>query len=227
MGGKGSGRKPELPTVPAVVDEAAAEKAAKRYRVESPNKRYVSLMSEQEQKFYRDLKSAYLKEFGFTNYGDLEALGRILLQETLAFRYGVCLSQNIDVHGQVLSPALAADYRRSMSDAEKQVSGMKRDLGMIRERVKEDDPAVYLQRLLKNAKAFGVVREKQLIEALVQMNQIISDVEAFDRSNETERIELGLRTEKDIVDRLRERFPKFKAIDEHFVKNEQRYWTSE
>lgn len=222
VGGVGSGRKPELATVAS--QPSGRVKAPAMVRVQGPNGQFVKLLSKLEADYYKRLKDAYIKDFGFTGFADLEALGRILLQETMAFRYGNYLAQNVGPDEVVLSPQQEAEYRRSLSDSLKQISGMKSDLGMSRVREERETGAAYLESLLKRARSFGVTREKQLLKALVLFNELMSNIDAFDRSNQVERVELGFETEKDIVAYIRSKFPEYKEIDEYFTKNEQRYW---
>jgi hypothetical protein len=57
------------------------------------------------------------------------------------------------------------------------------------------------------------------------MNELSGIVGAFDRSDEEERKKLGYETEHDILQWIRESMlPDFKAVDEHFIENEQKLW---
>lgn len=221
MGGKGSGRRSELPDV----STGQSAKKAATVKVKTPSGTYVHLLSNTEANYYKTVVEDYTKNFNPSGFSDLDALGRIALQHVITNRYQTAIGRGQTIQGDPLPPALEKEYRQGIKESESLAKLMREESGFVRSVESVDSPANWIKGLMVKAKHFGVMREKQLIRALVMFNELRSNIEAYDRSNAKEREHLGFESAEDILEWIREQIPEYEAIDKHFTENEQRYWT--
>lgn len=186
----------------------------------------LTVQTSVEQRWFNQSRDSYLSQTKFTETTDLRDLDRLLGMELTVFRLTQHLSAGHDYDGFEIDDALV---RRNIREYSEQINKTKSSMGLNKAARDEAnsgaDFAQWLSNAKANAKVFGIHREKQLTKALVLMNELSSIVGAFDRSDEEERVRLGFADDKEIVGWVRDRMlPEFREIDEHFRKNEQRYW---
>jgi hypothetical protein len=187
----------------------------------------IEVMGPDEAKYYRAQQRKYLAENKFTAVTDLADLDRLLFLELLIFRWTGWLASGKDYDG-LISPSVEDQVRKNLKETAPQISQIKNDLALTKsQRDKEAFESVgqYIVDLKARAKEHGVRREKQLTSALCLTKELFSLVGTFDRSNELERIKIGLESEADIVDWIRGHMrPAFEEIDQHFRATSQKFW---
>lgn len=108
------------------------------------------------------------------------------------------------------------------------ISTIQNDLGLTKaQRDKDQHESIgsYINDLKVRAKAFGIMREKQLGKALEWTKELFSIAGAYRRANDAERKKLGFESAEDIVDWILEVFkPEFDEIDKYFRENDQKNW---
>jgi hypothetical protein len=186
------------------------------------------VMNQDEADYYNGQCNAYMSQFLFTNVADLADLTRVLFYELLMHRLSQWAATGVDYDGITVD---AGQIRRAIKEYGDSLSKVKNDLGMTksqRDKEKEQDTGAYLVRLKQRAREFGIHRENQLRKAMQLMNDLSYIVGSFDRSDQVERDKLGFSTEHDILEWIRETMlPEFIAVDDHFRKNQQRFWQQE
>ena len=203
---------------------------ARKYpEVENTTGQKIQLLHKREKDFYEEARDKYKAEYTFTNANDWRTLDRLLNLEVTMFRYQWYTLAGIDYDGVLLDSKDEAAYRQALKDLQAQIAACQKDLGVTKaEREKSmqvDNAGTYITELLQRAREFGVNREKQLDKALELMNELISVVGAFKRSNENERRKLGFENADTIIDWIQDYIqPEYEAVDLHFQEHHQRYW---
>lgn len=181
-----------------------------------------------EKRYFDDRVKRYLTDNLFTNVADLQDLDRIIVNELLAWRWGLWLTQQKDYWDD---PVDEKDLARQLKDIDGQLKNLKTGLGIdkvTRDKVKgEDSVSRYIDNLKFRAKEFGVTREAQLGAALELFHELIGKVTLYENCDAEERREQKAEL-VDIYAWLKEEaFPKFLDIDEHFRQNSQKFWIQE
>jgi hypothetical protein len=188
----------------------------------------LELQSKPEQDFYIKAQNKYKSDNVFTVASDERALDRLVLQETLMFRWQQQLASGLDYDGNPLNYAEQEALRKNVKEGAITISNSHNELGLSklqREKDKAESVQAYLDNLLKRGKEFGIHREKQVDLAINLMNELSAHVGAFSRSNEYERQRIGFKTEADIVKWITEdMLPRFKDIDDKWRASDQKYW---
>ncbi len=186
----------------------------------------LRVLGDVEARWFDATRDSYTEQLHFTETTDLRDLDRLLVLELMIFRWTQQLAAGQDYIGMEIDEEKIRKNIREYSDA---VTKIKESMGLTK-RARDDaansgDFATWIADLKIRAKAFGVHREHQLSTGLILFNELISIVTAYDRSDEEERMKLGWESEHEIVEWIRNTLiPEFQAVDEHFRKNEQRYW---
>lgn len=186
----------------------------------------VRVLGDVEARWFDSTRDSYLDQLHFSETTDLRDLDRLLVLELMVFRWTQQLAAGQDYIGMEIDEE---KIRKNIKEYSESVNKVKESMG-LNKKARDDaansgDFATWLAELKTRAKAFGVHREHQLSKALVLMNELMSIVTAYDRSDPEERDKLGFETEKDIVDWIRSTMaPEFRAVDQHFREHDQRYW---
>lgn len=186
----------------------------------------LTVLTAAEQRWYNSSRDTYLTQTRFTETTDLNDLDRLLGMELTVFRMNQYLASGADYEGLMIDDTL---YRRHVREYSEQITRVKSSMGLTKaardEASSAGDLSVYISDLKVKAKIFGIHRQNQLTQALVLMNELGSVVGAFDRADKEERAKLGFENAEEIVAWIRNTMlPEYRAIDEHFRANEQRYW---
>jgi hypothetical protein len=199
------------------------------YMVTTPSGQSLEVLSASEQAFYEGQAKRYQTENKFTNTSDLLDLDRLVFLELLVFRASSWLGRGQYYDGAVLSDRSEQDCRKAMKENSELISRVKLDLGLTkaaRDKADYESVGAYVTQLKQRAKEFGVHREKQLVKGITLVHQLFAIVGAFDRADEVERQKIGFPDEDSVLEWIRKTMrPEFQAVDDHFAKNTQRYWT--
>lgn len=211
------------PTAPNVTSSVR-----QTYNVKTISGQQLSLQTKTEQTFYQQARDKYLAENQFTAASDMRALDRLLLMEVQVFRWQWQLAAGVNYELEFLEPRDEAALQKALKETGPMISALQNDLGLTknqREKDKHDSVGAYLTQLKISAKAFGVMREKQLGKAIELTKELFNVAGAYKRSNDKERSKLGFESAEDVVDWVLEVMkPQFDEVDEHFRQNDQRFW---
>jgi len=192
------------------------------YTVVSPSGSEIILLTEAEKDYYEGLSHRYQSDNLFKNISDLSELDRILLMETMCYRWGIWILREADYDGRIVDPTLLQKYIESYS---KEIRGVKKDLGMdkaSRDKDKQSSIADYIQNLRLAAKEFGVARNEQAIKAISILKELEGLLTLHDNSNDKEKREFKC-SQEDIIEWIRTKIPEFDEIDEALREN-QKLW---
>ena len=198
------------------------------YQVTTPSGGYATLLHEREKHFYERARDKYLSDFTFTAASDYRSVDRLLLLEVQMYRTQDFITRGSDYQNEPLEDSDINQLLRSQKEIGIQISSVQAELGLTkaqRDKEQHDSVGAYIRDLQVRAKEFGVSREKQLARALELMHELFATVDAFQRSNEAERAKLELASADDVLKWISEYIEvEFKAVDDHFRANQQRYW---
>jgi hypothetical protein len=236
VGGPGSGRRKAAETIEREIAahaasqpqaEATGTPAMPELReVTQPTGSILKVQGPDEERFYNDARAKYLEQNHFDAVTDLADLDALLMHELLDFRYSTQLASGKSYDGLFLSFRAEEQLRQNKLAEAKVIGELKKQLGLTRASrdAAQGSTADYIRDLMRRAKEFGVYRDEQIMRAVVLANELKSIVETFDRSNDTEKRVVGIESESDIVDWVRQMFiPAFDSIDQQFRAN-QRLW---
>lgn len=188
----------------------------------------LDLQTAEEKTFYEEARDKYLKENVFSAASDLRGLDRLLFFETQMFRWQWQLSIGLDYDYNLLEAADETKIRRNVKETAPLIAQIQNDLGLTksqREKDKHESVGAYLTQLQQAAKEHGIRREKQLGKAIELTKELFNLAGTYRRSNESERKKLGYESAEDIVTWVLEYMkPEFDAVDDHFRKNQQKFW---
>lgn len=226
MGGPGSGRRKAIDMDAMASIEIKTDSTVKLVKVRQPTGADIEVQGAEEAKFYNAQKRKYLDENKFTAVTDLADLDKVLFFELLDFRWTLWLGRGKDYDGAWLSPGAEEQYRRNKNDGAKVTIALKEKLGLTKESRDSATGSVpeYIYTLKKRAREFGVMRNEQIVQAIVLAKELKSIVLSFDRMNEAERRVVGIESEQDIVQWVRQEFiPRFESVDDRF-REQQKLW---
>jgi thymidylate synthase len=232
MGGPGSGRRKQAETIAKSMEQNMAQVTTgspapiELREVTQPTGSVLKVQGRDEEKFYNAQKRKYLAENKFDAITDLADLDALLMHELLDFRYSTQLASGKNYEGLFLNYAAEEQLRQNKLAEAKVIGEIKKNLALNRAArdASQGSTADYISDLLKRAKEFGINRDNQIVKAIVLAQELKSVVETFDRSNDTEKRVVGIESEADIVQWVREKFiPGFDAVDLAFREN-QKLW---
>lgn len=188
----------------------------------------IQLQTAEEAKFYVRARDRYMAENKFTVASDLRSLDRLVFFETLVYRWQTQLASGKNLDGAFLTDREEDGLRKNLKETAPLISQIQSDLGLTksqREKDQYESVGAYIVRLQQAAKEHGIRRERQLGKALELTKELFSLASAYQRASQKEREKLGLESAEDIVTWVLEYMkPEFDAIDDHFRKNQQRFW---
>lgn len=168
----------------------------------------------------------YMQDYRFENIADLQDLDRLLGMELLSYRYTRWLLQEKDYDGMKIDEKGTREHKEKV---DKEIRLLKKSMGMSRQgRMESESESTgdFLRNLLRRAEEFGIHRDHQISKAFDLLMELKKLVGLHDRSDEEERMHLGVNDDQ-IIDWIREvAIKEFDKIDEAFRKN-QRLWIRE
>lgn len=199
--------------------------AVKLVKVVLASGQTLEVQGAEEASFFNDTRDKYLAENRFTDVTDLQDLDNLLIMELMVHRWSLWTASGRDYDANVIDEDA---YIKPLREYSQQIGNLKNRMALSRgerEKAEHESVGAYLVELQRRAKEFGIHREHQLGKALELTNQLSAILGAYDRADEEEREHIGLQTDNDILDWIREvMLPEFKAIDAHFRSNQQKFW---
>lgn len=181
----------------------------------------------EEERNFNDLVRKYTSDNSFVNISDLQDLERIVHFEVMLLRYTNWVSTEMDYDGELVDVRF---YSKLITDFSGELRQLKKSIGIDRvTRLKdsEEDVSSYIELLRQRSKEFGVYREEQLTNALTMSHELASKMILRKNCVEEEKKMMGVRDE-DIFQWIEEVYMQTMSdIDEHFKKNNQRFWIQE
>ena len=188
----------------------------------------MPVLDEGEKTFYDKLRDLYTTSYEFTDPSDISDLDRILTLELTSYRLSRQLGQGHDQHGIPLTTRDISSLNRSLKEISVLLGKSKDDLGLSkssRDAGGEEDPGNYLMELRKRALAFGIHRNRQVNQAIAELQDLISICQTWLRSNDLERSHTDYRSAEDIVNYVaKDVAAKVEELDTHFRENGQSIW---
>lgn len=191
-------------------------------KVASPSGAEFVVMTDSEKGYFNKIAERYTKDNHFTNISDLQDLDRILVWETICWRWGLWLSQERDYWGQEID---VETVRKSLNDYSKELRLLKKALGIdksTRDKDKGEQVATYITNLGIRAKEFGVMRNQQAVKAITLFQELKALMTFHENCTAEERKENHVE-EHDVIAWIKSVIPEFDVIDEKF-RESQTYW---
>lgn len=200
----------------------------RQYIVKSLSGHELELQTDKEKSFYEEAQAKYLSENAFTAASDMRGLDRLIFYEVQMFRWQWQLMSGMDYQFDLLEATEEAQLHKKVKETAPLISQLQNDLGLTksqRDKDKHESVGQYIQTLQQAAKQHGIRREKQLGKAIELTKELFSLTGSYLRSNEAERKKLGFESPEDILEWVMSYMkPEFDAVDEHFRKNQQRFF---
>jgi hypothetical protein len=190
---------------------------------------HITLMSPAEKRWFERTRDDYLQQTRFSETTDLRDVDRLLVHELLIYRWTSWIASGADYDGHLIDDQ---ELQRNIKLYSSAVTDIKDSMGLTKKardaQADKGSVADYIANLKDKAKVFGIHRERQLVKALSLMEELSTVVGAFHRSDEEERRKMGFEDEAEIVGWITNTMlPEYRALDEHFRKNDQRYWVKQ
>lgn len=192
--------------------------------VKSPSGGRIEVLTVEEKTWYEDRASKYMADGHYTFVSDLQELDRILNMELNAWRLGLWLLKDEDYFGD---PIERDQVQKAVNDISKEIRQIKKAMGMEKvQRDKEKGSSISdrWDDLCARAEEFGIMREKQLTEAITLFMDLKALMTFHLNCDEQERKENDVE-EHDVIQWIIDvAIPQFDKIDEYFRENQQRFW---
>jgi hypothetical protein len=186
------------------------------------------VIHDSERDYWNEAREQYLEQFRFDNISDLQDIDKILVGETLSFRWGSWLVREADYDGRSIEE-IANKLKQQKNDLDRETRILKEKMGLNRAHRQDSEQqstADYLRNLLIRAKEFGIHRETQITKAIDLWHELFTLVGLWERGDEEERAHLKSNPE-DILAWIRDvAKAEFEAIDDGFRAN-QKLWIRE
>lgn len=200
--------------------------APQGFPVQMVSGQVTTVMTSAERDWWNESRDAYMEQTKFTEVTDMRDMDRLLAMELMVFRWTQWMSAGVDYLNDMIDEGKLQAQLKAYSD---QITKIKTSMVLSKDArdaaANDGNFAKWFSDLKQRAKIFGKHRENQLQVALTLMNELSGIVTTFDRSDEEERIRAGFTSNEAIVGWIRQHMiPQYKALDEYFTQNVQRYW---
>ena len=168
-----------------------------------------------------------MSQHKFSNPFDLKNVDQIVQNGALAEKY------NAQIRA-LSSGSSDGSYSGDISSLQKRLVELtdstlriEKSLGIdraTRESGRGEDLSTWVGKLLDRAEAFGVKRNKEAVEAVEWVNEVISKAQLWNQTNDDERQVMRANAEEILMYILEVVEPAFTEIDKKFREEEQKYW---
>jgi hypothetical protein len=202
-----------------------------KFEVVTLDNQRLEVQTKAELDYYSKAQSKYVAENTFTATSDERALDRLVLMETLMFRWQTQLASGKDYDGNPLNHAETEAIRKNIKEGAITISNAHKELGLTkeqREKDKAESVQAYINNLLARAKERGVHREEQVDLIINLFMEYSAHVNAFLRADTYERQRLGFPDADSLISWWTETGVKrYKDHDDKWRASSQRYWRKE
>lgn len=162
------------------------------FTVRTPSGSDLHLQTTEESDWYESRRDRYMTDNHFPNVSDLQDLDRLLMFETMNYRWDLWLGQGFDyLYARIDESALATKKKEYSTE----IRLIKKSLGIdkeARDKEKGESLADYVENLLLRAKEFGYHRNAQYEVVVTKFYELRSMIMTYDRCDEEERALLDL-----------------------------------
>lgn len=191
--------------------------------VTTPSGAALNLLTEQEQDYYESSSAKYQTDNIIINMSDIQELERILLMETLVYRWSQWIAEEKDYFGD---PVNVMELQKNIKEYSSEIRLVKKALGIdkaTREKEHGETVADYIHNLKLRAQEFGIHRNNQAVAAITLWQELVGVVQFHMGSSPDERNEFHA-NESDVIKWVVDHIPVFEEIDDEFRKTSQQYW---
>lgn len=191
--------------------------------VTSPSGAEIKLLTEGEAEYYNQVAARYLSDNIFTNVADIQELDRVLVMETMAYRWSKWLLEERDYFGELVN---VQELQKNINEYSKEIRLVKKALGIdkaTRDKEHGETVADYLHNLRLRALEMGVVRNEQAAKAIELWMELVGKVTFHKNCTPEERMEFNGSAD-DVIAWIESKIPEFDQIDEAFRATSQKYW---
>lgn len=181
------------------------------------------VLNQEEKDYFEDVSARYVSDNRFSNTSDLQDLDRILMMETMVYRWGRWLALESDYYNNEIDPE---KLNKAIKEFSMEIRQLKKAVGLdrvSRDKDKGESIAAYIENLRRRAQEFGIMRNESAVKAITLFHDLISLVTLADNCTEQERKENHVE-DADIVQWVRDVTPEFTDIDKEFRESSQQYW---
>lgn len=196
------------------------------FPVQTPSGSMINLMTQDEADWFDERQKLYVSQNKFTNQSDLSDLDRVLFMECMIHRWSTWITQGFDYF---MARVDEKQIQQNIAEYSKELRQIKKSLGIdkvTRDQSKAESVGDYITKLLQRAKEFGYHRNEQYQKAVTSIYELKTMVGLYDRSDETEREDLGL-SQESILEWIRTNLiAEWDELDASF-REEQKMWIRE
>ncbi len=201
---------------------------AAKFTVVTLDNQVLEVQSREEVNFYTKAQGKYVAENSFNAASDERALDRLVLMETLMFRWQQQLMSGKDYGGIPLNHAESEALRKNIKEGAITISNAHQELMLSkvqREKDKVESVQAYVNNLLLRAKEFGVHRETSVDLIVNLFMEFDAHVQAWFRANDYEKGRMGFPDAESLLKWWTEHGePRFKSADNAWRASSQKYW---
>lgn len=201
------------------------------FKVYTLDNQELDLQHKKEVDFYNRAQSKYVNDNVFTVASDERALDRLVLMETLMFRWQAQLASGLDYGNQPLTYAETEGLRKNLKEGAITISNAHQELGLSkvqREKDKVESVQAYVNNLLARAKERGIHREEQVDLIINLFMEYSAHTQAFMRADEYEKGRLGFPDAQALVTWwIDNGVKRYKDHDDAWRNSSQKYWAKD
>jgi hypothetical protein len=189
-----------------------------------PSGASFNLLTEGEKEYFEAISTRYLSEHMFTNISDLQDVDRVVIMETMSWRWSQWLSMEKDWSGNDIE---MDEIKKAINEYSRELRLLKKLIGIdkaTRERTKGESFADYVETLRRRAREFGVMRNEQAIKAITLFQELTSLITLMNNTTPDEQQEQHC-SKDDILKWIESiAIPEFQDIDKKFRETSQKFW---
>ena len=197
-----------------------------QYSVVGPSGAEYLVATPGEVAYFEERRQLYADQNRYTNISDLQDVDRILLMETLSWRWSNALSMGVDHFND---PIDEQTVQKQIRDWSQEIRLLKKNMGMdkpTRDRDKGSSVSEYLEFLRRRALEFHHHRDDQRDKILILFNELMSLITLMHNADEQEQIEMHCRP-GDIMEWIEGiAIPEYVKLDADF-RQKQKQWIRE
>jgi hypothetical protein len=192
--------------------------------VKLPSGASFNLLTEDEKDYFEAISSRYLSEHMFVNISDLQDVDRVVIMETMSWRWSQWLSMERDWSNNDIE---MEEIKKAINEYARELRLLKKLIGIdkaTRERTKGESFADYVETLRRRAREFGIMRNEQAVKAITLFQELVSLVTLMNNTTPDEQLEQHC-SRDDLIRWIENiAIPEFQQIDIKFRATSQKFW---